>query len=107
MTENFKKTKFYIGITLVVQSITFLVLFIMLFSKKRSFAKAFLALAGVGGAMGAYLLCLERAENCEEADDCDFDCDGDWISEADEIPVEEVVDIPADETASEDEFQDR
>lgn len=77
----FKKYKFTIGITLLVQSVSFIVLFFLLYKKKKSLANTFLALSAVGGIAGAYLVLKEakaEVEACElaardayEYDDCD------------------------------------
>ena len=52
----FKKTKLYVGVSLIVQAVTSLVMFFILLGKKKSIAAAFLALAAVSGAAGGYLL---------------------------------------------------
>lgn len=62
-----KKIKLYAGITLIVQSIFMAVVFIMLYSKKKSLAKTFAALAAAGGVAGAYLLISEAKDNCRRA----------------------------------------
>lgn len=51
-----RKTKFYVGLMLLVQSISFLVLFIMLYTKKRSLATALLLLSAAGGVGGMILV---------------------------------------------------
>ena len=66
----FKKYKFTIGITLLVQSVSFIVLFFLLYKKKKSLANTFLALSAVGGIAGAYLVLKEakaEVEACERA----------------------------------------
>ena len=50
----FKKYRFYIGLTLLVQSASFVVLFFLLYSKKKSLANTFLALSAIGG-LGDFL----------------------------------------------------
>ncbi len=87
----FKKHRFNIGLTLLVQSASFVVLFFMLYAKKKSLANTFLALSAIGGVTGAYLILKEaksEVEACEQAakdameagnaeDVFDFDeCDG-------------------------------
>ncbi len=104
MLQQLKNSKFYIGITLMVQAVTFAVLFLVFLTKKRSLSATFLALAAVSAIAGKYLLDQDLAENPFTIDD-DFDCDDD-IPSADDISVEEVTDIPADDTANEDEFKD-
>ena len=66
----FKKYRFHIGLTLLVQSASFVVLFFMLYSKKKSLANTFLALSAIGGIAGAYLVLKEaksEVEACEQA----------------------------------------
>ena len=50
-----KRTKFFIGISLIVQSLTFLVTFIVLAAKKKSLWKTFLAVGLAGGTAGVLL----------------------------------------------------
>lgn len=69
MLLNFKKTKLYIGISLMIQAISFIALFIMLYTKKRSYSSAFLVLGVLGGAVGAYLLYLQKLEDDLEYED--------------------------------------
>lgn len=57
-----QKTKLYAGITLFVQSFSFLAMFIMLFRKRTGFANVFLAIAAVSGAVGAALLYLDSKD---------------------------------------------
>jgi hypothetical protein len=62
-----KKTKFYIGIALLVQAITFLILFIMVFNKKRSLGGAILAIAAAGGIAGAILVYKQAVEEFDSS----------------------------------------
>ena len=65
-----KKYRFHIGLTLLVQSASFVVLFFMLYRKKKSLASTFLALSAIGGIAGAYLVLKEaksEVEACEQA----------------------------------------
>lgn len=115
MLTVLKKTKLYIGITLIIQTISFISLFIMLYSKKRNFATAFLVLGIIGGAIGAYLLYLQKVEDdmeyeddfgeflrrkyeVNEFDDGDFDTVDEPEDDVDEVP------IPIDESVDETEF---
>ncbi len=66
----FKKHRFNIGLTLLVQSASFVILFFMLYAKKKSLANTFLALSAIGGITGAYLILKEakcEVEACEQA----------------------------------------
>ncbi len=108
----FKKYRFHIGLTLLVQSASFIILFFMLYSKKRSLANTFLALSAIGGLAGAYLVLKEaksEVEACEQAakdaceyegeafafdacEDCLGDCDACMVDEPEcEITIEEYV----------------
>jgi hypothetical protein len=83
----FKKTKLYVGVSLLVQAVSAVFMFFILLGKKKSLAGAFMALATVCGVAGGYLLydCKkyeELAFACldfdEDYDCCDCDCcDGD------------------------------
>ena len=78
----FNKFNFNIGITLIVQSISFVILFFMLYRKKKNLANTFLALSAIGGAAGAYLVLTEAKKEldaCEQAalDACDCCCGDD------------------------------
>lgn len=92
----FKKTKFYVALALIAQSIASMVAFIVLAVKKKGISAAFLAISGVSGAAGAYLMCdcyneekdFEEycdgdCENCEEFEDCET------LDEAEEVEEEE------------------
>ena len=110
----FKKYRFHIGLTLLVQSASFIILFFMLYKKKKSLANTFLALSAVGGITGAYLVLKEaksEVEACEQAakdacengicgDEYDFDaceecmgeCDGCIVIDPEcEITIEEYI----------------
>ena len=66
----FKKYRFHVGLTLLVQSASFVILFFMLYRKKKSLANTFLALSAIGGITGAYLVLKEaknEVEACEQA----------------------------------------
>lgn len=100
-----KKSKLIAGIALLVQSLTFLVLFFVFFSRKKKSANAYLGIsiaAALGGA--ALLVCHneeEKAEerllwgsdweDCEDLFDDNFDDDIDCVIQEDEtsedIPV--------------------
>ena len=81
----FKKTKLYVGVSLLVEAVTSIVMFFILLGKKKSIAGAFLALAAVSGAAGGYLLydCKKDEELEFGCLDCDGDCDCDGCDEDD------------------------
>ena len=99
----FKKSKICVGIALLVQSVSSVVMFFVLLGKKKSIAGAFLALAALSGAAGGYLLYDGTRE--EELSfgclDCDDLCDGNcWECECcidDEDLEEESVEEEAKE----------
>ena len=94
----FKKTKLYVGVSLLVQAVSALVMFFILLGKKKSVAGAFLALAAISGAAGGYLLydCKQEEELSFGCLDCDDDCDGNcW--ECDECCGEEEIEDIAEE----------
>ena len=64
----YKKTAFYAGITLVIQSISMLVLFFLLFAKKKSLASVLLAMSAAGGIAGGVLL-YKHAKNIKDEED--------------------------------------
>ena len=64
-----KKSKLMLAVSLLVQSFTLFVLFLILCVKKRSIAAAFLGVAAMEGAAGAYLFHQVK----EELEEDDFD----------------------------------
>ena len=66
-----KRSRFFISISLLVQSFAFFVMFIILCAKKKSISAAFLAVSAMGGAAGAYLLYREK-----QAWDAEMSIDG-------------------------------
>ena len=66
-----KKTRLYVGIALVVQAFSSLFMFLILCTKKKSVAAAFLAVAAMNGVAGAYLLYQHKTEL--EAEEEEFD----------------------------------
>ena len=74
----FKKTKLYVGVSLLVQAVSAVFMFFILVGKKKSISGAFMALATVCGVAGAYLLydCKKDEElsfGCLDVDE-DYDC---------------------------------
>ena len=64
-----KKSRLMLSVSLMVQSFTLFVLFLILCAKKKSIAAAFLGVAAMEGAAGAYL--FHQAKN--ELEENDFD----------------------------------
>ena len=77
----FKKSRLYIAIALLVQSIAFFVMFLILCAKKKSISAAFLAVAAMGGALGGYLLYKEKLD-WNEGMNIDTSLDGEEFDEA-------------------------
>lgn len=82
-----KKTKFYIGICLVVQCVCFAIAALILWGQKKSLAKALLITAGIGGISGAALITFaikekKKLESCCE--DCLEDFDDDFFMDEDD-----------------------
>ncbi len=63
-----KKTAFYAGISLVIQSISMLVLFFLLFTKKKKLSTVLVSMAAVGGAIGGILL-YKQAKRIQAEED--------------------------------------
>lgn len=111
-----KKTRLYVGIALVVQAFSCLIMFLILCTKKKSIASAFLAVAAMNGAAGAYLLYQHKTELSAEEEpfdpsvyfaDDDFTFDDSMIN-ADVYGNESGAlsdDIPCDDEATEADFQ--
>ena len=72
-----KKLKLPAAVALFVQAVTFFVLFLVLWAKKRSLAGAFLAVSAMGGlACGCLVAEMRReiaATTVEFDDECDMD----------------------------------
>lgn len=72
-----KKTKLIIGISLMVQSIAFFILFLVYWGKKKSLAKTFAAFAAAGGVVGAFCIVSEikGLKCCQDIEDEEIDED--------------------------------
>lgn len=94
-----KRTKFYIGVSLVVSSITATVIFISLCFKKKSAIAAIAALAATQGLVGLSLIEDNNILKRKKAVVCDEEL------YEDEIEPERIeFDIPTDDEASEEDF---
>ncbi|MBR6744555.1 MAG: hypothetical protein IKM00_05005 [Clostridia bacterium] len=85
----FKKTKLYVGVSLLVQAVSAVFMFFILCGKKKSLAGAFMALATVCGVAGGYLLydCKNEEMLFGSLDsDEDYDCCD--CSEDTDLPTE-------------------
>ena len=111
-----KKTRLYVGISLVVQAFSCLFMFLILCTKKKSIAAAFLSVAAMNGVAGAYLLYQHKAE-LEEEENFDpsryFDVDDDFTFDDSMINSDVYgsddgdvsFDVPTDDEATEADFQ--
>lgn len=98
-----KRTKFYAGVSLLVQSVTFLVMVIIfLFKNKKNTAGVFMAIALASGVAGSLLMARQIKEEREEDELLDA-IDGIYTEEPEYIPHDHP-DIPVDDTADETEF---
>ncbi len=100
-----KKTPFIIGISLIVQGFTFLILFILLITNKKSLTGACLALSAAcatGGVLLAYKQLKDELDNDRVAKAMEalatLECD------VPEVKPERPY-IPVDDTVNEDEFK--
>ena len=98
-----KKTKFFIGISLLAQSLAFIIIFIILWAKQKSLWRTFLIVGLAGGVAGVLLTYKTIKEDKQfkammAAVDtlCDYDTNYD---------NEDDVVILTDDTASEEEFE--
>ena len=97
----FKRTKFFVGISLLTQALTCICTFVVLAFKKKSLWKAFLALGAASGVAGGYLTISALKSDrkfkkvLKAVDELCAPDDEDYEPEA----------IPTDETACEDEFE--
>lgn len=90
----FKKVKLPAAIALLVQSVTFFVLFLILWAKKKSLASTFLAVSAMSGAASGFLICQMRKEIAETsvAFDDEFDVDEAEIkADLDHLDEEEAL----------------
>lgn len=120
----YKRFKPYIAICLLVQSVSMVILFFLLYRKKRSIANTILALAAVSGAVGGVMFWQEYGEalglkaaspedeGALDFDDLDLGIDDEMLGaelrrddEADEKNTAGYYDdVPA-EDSSEDDFK--
>ncbi len=96
-----KRTKFFIGLSLLAQSIGFIIIFIVLAVKKKSLWKTFFAAGLIGGLVGAVMTVSALMQDRKfrrvlEAVD-------DLCAPDDYVPSD--VEIPVDDTADEAEFE--
>ena len=64
----FKKTKLIAGIALLIQSLTFLILFFVFFSRKKKSANAYLGVSLAAALSGAALIMWHKEDEKDEED---------------------------------------
>ena len=88
-----KKSKLVVAVALIVQSLTFFILFCILWGKKKSLAGAVLAVSAMGGVTGAYLIVQMKKEIAETSIEFDDDFEVDELtfrSDLDRLDEEEA-----------------
>ena len=88
-----KNTKLFVGISLMVQSVAFLVLALIFWSKKKSLAKAFAAVSAAGGVASAFCLVAAGKERAKYASDCCdgcCECDGEYF-DGDDFDSDDIL----------------
>lgn len=100
-----KNSKFYIGLTMLVQSFSFLIAFFFVLSKKKNLANSILALSGIQGLLGMFLIYKNERDE-RNAMDALYDYSDDY---EDEAPItharDPLADVPVDSTATESDFR--
>ena len=91
-----KKFKPILGISLIVQSITFFVLCLLNIEKKKNLAKAFGVMGALGGIAGAALLVSEyknrkKLKAAEDAYLVEFDEFDEFIDDYDELEADDEI----------------
>lgn len=88
MKEAIMKSKFYVGLALLVQSVMCIIFFFSQWNKRKSLASTFLAIGAAGGLTGAYLVYknakeVEREQKILSAMDAfceeEYDFDDEWV----------------------------
>ena len=101
-----KNSKFYIGFSMLIQSFTFLIAFFFVFAKKKNLANTILALAGLQGAIGLFLIYKNEYDERAAMDALyDYSDDFDDEEEAVKPHSEPLTDVPVDSTATESDFR--
>ncbi len=91
----FKRTKFFVGVSLLAQSLSFIIACIILAIKKKSIWKMVLAMGLAGGAAGSFLTISALRQDrkfrrvLEAVDDL---CAPDEAYIIEEVPVDDIAD---------------
>ncbi|MBR5515072.1 MAG: hypothetical protein IKU52_02575 [Clostridia bacterium] len=97
-----KKTKLFAGIAFLVQSITFLTVFIVLWAKKKSISKTFLFIGLLGGITGT-ILTIQAVKEDKQFKNMLAAVDG--LYDFDETDAADEIEVLIDDTASEEDFE--
>ncbi|HHW25570.1 MAG TPA: hypothetical protein PK778_01975 [Bacillota bacterium] len=98
-----KKTRFYIGLTLIVQSLTFIALSVVLFFKnKKNYAGLMLGFGTASGIAGAAMIYKQLKRVIE--DDRILEAMDELLEEEENSRPYYRREVPVDDTASEEEF---
>ncbi len=96
MKNSIEKSKFTIALILLIQSISFLIMSIAQWGKRKSLAGAFLAISAVGGVIGAILLVKSASAENDRLNALDSLCgdflDFDGFNEEFEVPTSDDFD---------------
>ena len=98
-----EKTRFYVGLTLIVQSLSFIALSIVLFAKqKKNYAGLLLGFGVAGGIAGSVLIFKQIRRVIE--DDRILEAMDELLDEDEDYKPYHRREVPVDDTASEAEF---
>lgn len=100
MKNSIEKSKFTIALILLVQSISFLIMSIAQWGKRKSLSGAFLAISALGGLIGTILLLKSASEENDRLTVLDALC-GDYLDIDD---FNEEFEVPTSEDFDESEF---
>lgn len=100
MKNSIGKSKFTIGLVLIIQSISFLIMSIAQWNKRKSLSGAFLAISALGGVVGTILLIKSASAENERLTVLDSLC-GDYLDIDD---FNEEFEVPTSEDFDESEF---
>ncbi|MBE6607507.1 MAG: hypothetical protein E7633_02980 [Ruminococcaceae bacterium] len=102
MKSIIEKSKFTIALVLLIQSISFLIMSIAQWSKRKSLAGAFLAISAIGGFIGTVLLIKSASAENERLTVLDSLC-GDFLDIDD---FNEEFEVPTSDDFDESEFDE-
>lgn len=97
-----KKTKLFVGIAFLVQAVTFLTIFVVLWIKKKSISKTFLIIGLLGGIAGT-ILTVKALKEDKQFKAMLAAVEG--IYDFDEMDAADEIEVLVDDTASEQDFE--